>query len=161
MPNSGPCDIGMVAVLRPWMYPNGAMPTSSTPLDVASNTSNGGTIAPPGNASTLRRPPDIFSTDSAQSLKIRCRLAAAGCDDWPLRSNGAVAVCENTGAGETKKIPATAKASRIVMRLRISLLLPLAPFGFSVGAVFLYGHRRREVALNQLHCCAGCNLVAI
>jgi hypothetical protein len=53
-------------------------------------------------------------------------LAAAGCEDCPFRSNGAVAVCENTGAGETKKIPATAKASRIVTRLRI---LPSPPFG--------------------------------
>src|SRR5262245_35234490 len=115
------------------------MPTSSTPLEVASNTSNGGTIAPPGNASTLRRPPDIFSTDSAQSLKIRCRLAEDGREDWTLRRHGAVAVCENTWAGETKKIPATAKASRIVMRLRISLLLPMAPLVFLMAQCFCMG----------------------
>ena len=57
------------------------MPTSSTPLDVASNTSNGGTIAPPGSVSTLSRPADIFSTVSAHSLKMRWKFDAAGCDD--------------------------------------------------------------------------------
>src|SRR5262245_7855673 len=60
------------------------MPTSSTPLDAASNTSNGGTIAPPGWVSIFTRPPDIFSTVSAQSLKMRCRLADAGWVDCPF-----------------------------------------------------------------------------
>ena len=76
------------------------MPTSSTPLDVASNTSNGGTMAPPGAVSTLRRPPDIFSTVSAHSLKIRCRLADAGWVDWPFRVNLA---CASTGPGTASR----------------------------------------------------------
>ena len=63
------------------------MPTSSTPLDVASNTSKAGTMAPAGSVSTFSRPPDIFSTVSAQSLKIRWKFAEAGCEDCPFRTN--------------------------------------------------------------------------
>jgi hypothetical protein len=75
------------------MYPKGVIPTSSTPLEAASNTSNGGTIAPPGWVSIFSRPPDIFSTVSAHSLKMRWRLADAGCVDCPFRTS-----CVGAGA---------------------------------------------------------------
>src|SRR5688572_5521356 len=116
MPNSGPCDIGIVAGCRPAMYPNGVMPTSSTPFHAASNTSNGGTIAPPGWVSTLSLPADIFSPVSAHSLKIRCWLADAGWVDWPLRLN---LCCAAAGAGAPSMRPAAAKALSSAVNLRI------------------------------------------
>jgi hypothetical protein len=89
-------------------------------LDVASNTSNGGTMAPPGSVSTFRRPFDIFSTVSAQSLKIRWKLDAAGCEDWPLRISGFAVVCERAGFCEANKKAAATQANSIAMRLRMS-----------------------------------------
>jgi hypothetical protein len=68
------------------------MPTSRTFLEVASNTSNAGTIAPAGSVSILRRPAVIFSTVSAHNLKMRWKFEDAGWVDCPLRSNGFSAV---------------------------------------------------------------------
>ena len=106
------------------MYPKGAMPTSSTLRDTASKTSKGGTIAPAGRVSIFTLPPDIFSTDSPHCWNSRCKLAAAGCEDWPLRSNGCSAVWAVTGPGAADNRLAVTKASPNESPFRISPVLP-------------------------------------
>src|SRR3972149_1131610 len=115
------------------MYPNGVMPTSSTPLEVASKTSNGGTIAPPGSVSIFRRPADIFSTVSAHILKIRWKFDAAGCEDCPLRISG-FGAWELAGPGKAIMKSADTRASKVATGTRIFSSSPgNAPRLFIVG----------------------------
>src|SRR5918994_4284342 len=90
-------------------------------LWVASRISNGGTIAPPGNASILSWPPVSLSTRSAKNLKASWVVDVAGTADCILSTRGCWASVGTANATATDTAATTAALMKGEMTIGVLL----------------------------------------